>query len=102
MGEIGISRQEFLYEITFWEVLLIIRGYRRRSIDVWSASRWSTYHIMAAFVGGDELKKNGIFSPKDLLSLPWDNEQEAEEYTQADIEGLQADIDAANAGGIQW
>ena len=48
------------------------------------------------------MKKNGIFSPKDLLPLPWDNEDEAEEYTQADIEGLQADIDAANAGGIQW
>ena len=30
MGEIGISRHEFLYELTYWEVLRIIRGYRRR------------------------------------------------------------------------
>lgn len=30
MGEIGISRREFLYEIDYWEVLRIIRGYRRR------------------------------------------------------------------------
>lgn len=30
MGEIGIPRREFLYDITFWEVRRIIRGYRRR------------------------------------------------------------------------
>lgn len=30
MGEIGISRREFLYELQFWEVRRIIRGYRRR------------------------------------------------------------------------
>ena len=30
MGEIGIPRREFLYEIRFWEVRRIIRGYRRR------------------------------------------------------------------------
>lgn len=30
MGEIGIPRSEFLYEIDYWEVLRIIRGYRRR------------------------------------------------------------------------
>lgn len=30
MGEIGISRREFLYEVRFWEVARIIRGYRRR------------------------------------------------------------------------
>lgn len=30
MGEIGIPRREFLYDIQFWEVRRIIRGYRRR------------------------------------------------------------------------
>ena len=30
MGEIGFPRREFLYEIQFWEVRRIIRGYRRR------------------------------------------------------------------------
>jgi hypothetical protein len=32
VGEIGIPRHEFLYEIQFWEVRRIIRGYRRRDI----------------------------------------------------------------------
>lgn len=30
MGEIGIPRREFLFDIQFWEVRRIIRGYRRR------------------------------------------------------------------------
>lgn len=30
MGEIGIPRREFLYDLKFWEVRRIIRGYRRR------------------------------------------------------------------------
>ena len=32
MGEIGIPRREFLYDIRFWEVLRIIRGYRQRDL----------------------------------------------------------------------
>ena len=31
MGEIGIPRHEFLYDLRFWEVRRIIRGYRRRN-----------------------------------------------------------------------
>lgn len=30
VGEIGIPRREFLYDIQFWEARRIIRGYRKR------------------------------------------------------------------------
>ena len=30
VGEIGVPRHEFLYDIRFWEVHRIIRGYRQR------------------------------------------------------------------------
>ncbi len=30
MGEIGIPRREFLYELTYWEAARIVKGYRRR------------------------------------------------------------------------
>lgn len=30
MGEVGIPRREFLYELRFWEVRRIVRGYRNR------------------------------------------------------------------------
>ena len=31
MGEIGVSRREFLYDLRFWEVDAIITGYHRRN-----------------------------------------------------------------------
>lgn len=31
MGEIGIPRREFLYDLRFWEARRIIRGYRKRN-----------------------------------------------------------------------
>jgi hypothetical protein len=31
VGEIGIPRHEFLYELTWWEINSIIRGYRKRN-----------------------------------------------------------------------
>ena len=31
VGEIGIPRREFLYEIRFWEARRIVRGYRKRN-----------------------------------------------------------------------
>ena len=30
VGEIGIDRRAFLYDLRYWEVLRIIKGYRRR------------------------------------------------------------------------
>ena len=30
MGEIGFPRREFLYDVQFWEVRRLVRGYRRR------------------------------------------------------------------------
>ena len=31
MGEIGIDHHTFMYDLTFWQVRRIIRGYRKRS-----------------------------------------------------------------------
>lgn len=40
---------------------------------MWSAVRWHAYRIMGAMPYVD-LAKNGIFSPKDLIAFPWDND----------------------------
>ena len=56
VGEIGIPRREFLYEICFWEARRIFRGYRNRYRDMY-------------------LHKNGIFSPTDLIKFPWDKSE---------------------------
>jgi hypothetical protein len=85
-----------------------MRGYYRRSAATWSAARWSTYNVMATFVGGDAMRSKGIFGPKDLLPLPWDTDDTndpiapAEQLTDQDVRDLQADIEAAKANGIQW
>ena len=42
----GISRHEYLYELRFWEMMLISRGYERRKRDMWSAVRWQTFNLM--------------------------------------------------------
>ena len=72
MGEIGISRREYLYVLSFCDLLLISRGYDRRNRHLWSAIRWQTHQLMAAFVGGNKLTEAGIHSPKDLIAFPWE------------------------------
>lgn len=96
MGEIGLSRLEYLYELTFCDLLLIERGYERRHRHLWSAERWSTYHIMAAFVGGDKLAEKGVHKPQDLIKFPWESEP-VSPITQEEAAELQAEIDAINA-----
>ena len=71
MGEIGLNRKEYLYDLQFWEMLLISRGYDRRHRDMWSATRWQTFYLMS--VSMCDLKKAGIYRPTDLIRFPWDN-----------------------------
>lgn len=71
MGEIGIPRLEYLYDLEYWEIMLIVRGYIRRSRDLWSATRWQTYNLMCVSMA--DIKKAGIHSPTDLLRFPWED-----------------------------
>ena len=73
VGEIGMPRREFLYDIRFWEARRILRGYRNRYRDMWSAMRWHAYRIMGAMPYCD-LEKAGIRRPTDLIKFPWDSE----------------------------
>ena len=96
MGEIGIPRHEFLHELSWWEIRCIIRGYNRRHRDLWSATRWQTYNIMSAQVGGKQLSEKGINSVHDLLPLPWDDTK-AGLPTQEEVDDMVAEINAINA-----
>jgi len=49
VGEIGIPRHEFLYDIRFWEVRRIIRGYRRRDLlkhQLIAECAYAAIHVM--------------------------------------------------------
>ena len=83
-------------------MLMIERGYELRHIHMWSASRWETYHVMAAQVGTEGLKEAGITKPSDLLRLPGDRNENDEEsggssLTDSDIARLRRQMEEENA-----
>ena len=96
VGEIGRTPGELKYGLRWWEIRSIIRGYNRRHRDIWSATRWQTYNLMAAQVGGKELAKNGINSATDLLPLPWDAKAASKLPTEEEVADMVAEIDAIN------
>lgn len=71
MGEIGISRDRFLYGLRHWEIQAIIRGYRRRQRPSWEQARLNAFFVMSSMA---ELKKAGISSDRDLITFPWEKD----------------------------
>lgn len=97
MGEIGIPRHEYLYELTFWEMRRIIRGYRKREQTTWEQTRWAVFWLMHN--GMTDLRKAGINSPSDLIQFPWDNdhpEQDDDEPTLEEVEELRRQLQEEN------
>ena len=74
VGEIGIPRLEYLYELQYLDQIQIERGYDRRHRHIWGISRWQTYMLMSVSMAG--LKKAGIYKPTDILKFPWDKSDE--------------------------
>ena len=91
MGEIGISRHEFYYEMKWWEVGAIIRGYNRRHRHGWEQARLIAYN--ARFCMGS---KDPIPTLKEWLKFPWEKEK-AETVSAEVVADLQAEIAAINA-----
>lgn len=97
MGEIGLPINDYLYRLSYADLLLISRGYENRKRDLWSATRWQTYHLMLVSLA--DIQKAGINSPKDLMPLPWDEAGEEEEQvkiTQEEIERMREDMRRMN------
>jgi hypothetical protein len=98
VGEIGIPRREYLYELEYWEVVLIVRGYFRKSREMWSATRWQTYNLMCVSMA--DLKKVGIYRPTDLIRFPWEKELpdgESNGPTKEEIEEMRRIMQEENA-----
>ena len=94
MGEIGIPRREFLYDLRFWEVRRIVRGYRRRD--------WLKHQLMAECVYAATFATR---DPKgktvaDMFPSLFEEDGEPEEsgtISQADVDDLQQLMSAINA-----
>lgn len=97
MGEIGIPRREFLYDLRFWEVRRIIRGYRRRD--------WLNHQLMAEIVYAATFSMR---DPKgktvsDMFPMLFDDDEEDDEppitkEDVADLQQLMANINAEAEG----
>lgn len=66
MGEIGISWRDYLYELTYCQLTLIDRGYRRRHRANWEQARLIAY-CAAHAMGGKNIPAIEKWMP-----LPWE------------------------------
>ena len=94
MGEIGIPRHEFLYDLQFWEVRRIIKGYRRRGR---LRDQLIAECVYAALFSMRDPKGKTVkdFFPM-LFEDPDDDDREPADITDEEIAELQAEMDAWN------
>lgn len=92
MGEIGIPRREFLYDIRFWEVRRIIRGYRRRD--------WLKHQLLAecAYATIYAMRDPKGKTVADIFPMLFDDDDDDEppitEDEAAELQQLMVDINA--------
>ena len=93
MGEIGIPRREFLYDLRFWEVRRIIRGYRRR--DLLKHQLMAECVYAATYAMRDPQGK----TVADMFPMLFDYDDDDDEppLTKEDVADLQAEMDALNS-----
>ena len=92
MGEIGIPRHEFLYELSYWEVLRIIRGYRKRDR--------LTHQLIAeaVFAAMHTMRDSKGKTVKDFFPMLFEDPDDDidNEIPDEEIAELQAEMDAWN------
>lgn len=96
VGEVGIDRNTFLYEIEFWEIRLMVDGYRRRERTFCLMTRWATFMNMCT--GMADISKSGIHSPEDLIRFSWEKEaDEAPPISEDEQEEIRAELRRLNS-----
>ena len=96
MGEIGIPRREFLYDLRFWEVRRIIRGYRQR--DRLKHQLMAECVYAATYAMRDPKGK----TVEDLFPMLFEEDDyELPDISDEDISELRAEMAAINAGSAE-
>ena len=102
VGEVGISRREFWYELTWREVRAIIDGYNRRRRDGWEQARLVAYHV-AYCMGVPEGKTAPLIT--DWLPFYWEKPTGTQKPTSTipkkvvdELQAFMDDYNAAHAG----
>lgn len=97
MGEIGRNRKEYLYEMSYCEIMLIIRGYRRRNVLQYQLQRMQVFASTFCMGGNKDGKE-----PQQLWPLYFDKyiDHSQPPISEEEIEDLQAEMEALNRQGI--
>lgn len=92
VGEIGMPRNEFLYDIRAWEARRIIRGYRKRRVLQYQLQRIQAWASM--FCMGNPQK----VAPNDIFHLYFDDDDDkcSAGISDDDAARLQAEMAAIN------
>ena len=85
VGEIGIDRRAFLYDLRYWEVLRIIKGYRRRDWLKLQLMAECTYAAMYAMRDPKGMTPQKMFP--ELFKV--EDEPEAPTITEQDAKDMQ-------------
>ena len=85
VGEIGIDRRAFLYDLRYWEVLRIIKGYRRRDTLKLQLMAECVYAAMYAMRDPKGMTPQKMFP--ELFKV--EDEPEAPTITEQDAQDLQ-------------
>ena len=83
VGEVGLPRREFLYEIKVWEANRIIRGYRKRNITELELLRLTAYSAFFSF-----RKNEQHLTPQSWLPLSFDKDN-GEDEEESDIPSME-------------
>lgn len=97
VGEVGLPRREYLYDLTYCDIVLILRGYEQRHRHLWSATRWQTFYLMSAQVGSDGMRKANLNRPTDLIQFPWERDTPGDLPTEEEAQQMLAEMEAINA-----
>ena len=91
MGEIGRDRREYLYEMSYCEILLIIRGYRHRNILQYQLQRLQAYGAFFCMGGAEK-------TPNEWIPMYFDKyiQNRGPELTVDEKDELLADMAALN------
>ena len=93
MGEIGRDRREYLYDMSYCDILLIQRGYRRRNILQYQLQRLQAFGAFFCMSGTNK-------SPQDFIPMYIDRYIEDDEEwlpNKEQVATMVAEIEAVNA-----
>lgn len=95
VGEMGISRHEFLYTLKLWEIVAIRKAYEKRIARAWETARFMAYcTVKSSMRGAPKVRNLYEFFP--LPSDPKDDD-DVELPNDAEIERLQREMRKFNA-----